>query len=236
MNTQKVQNLIRLSQDFIYAAKTNNDTSYFIQSLKDISYNTLILSLKTDECKKTFWINTYNAFIHSLLYKNPKQYEHRSDFFKLENIVIAGKKFSLNKIEHHILRRSKIKWGFGYFNNPFPDKIEKELRVLQLDYRIHFALNCGAKSCPPVAFYNAETINNQLDFATKAYLSTEVIYNEMNNCVYLPSLFNWFWSDFGGKKKIINLLKSLLIVPFDSNPTIEFKQYDWTLSLDNFSG
>ena len=35
-----------------------------------------------------------------------------------------------------------------------------------IDFRIHFALNCGAKSCPPIAFYSYDKINDQLDLAT----------------------------------------------------------------------
>ena len=44
----------------------------------------------------------------------------------------------------------------------------------------------------------------------------------------------WFRRDFGGKKKMINMVKSLNIVPEKASPSIEFKPYDWTLYLENY--
>ena len=226
--------LVKLSQNFMYAAKTDDEVSTFISDLKNIPYTDLISKIKTDDDKKAFWINLYNAYTNSSLHKNPEQYKSRSTFFKNKNIVVAGKTFSLDEIEHGILRRSKIKWSLGYFNKLFPGKTEKDLRVNQLDYRIHFALNCGAKSCPPIAFYNPENLNSQLDVATNAYLTGEVLYDNKKNIIALPALFNWFRRDFGGKKEIISLLKSKQLIPADVNPKIEFKKYDWSLYLDNF--
>ena len=226
--------LVKLSQDFMYAAKTGEDDTKFISQLKDMPYNNLLLTLKTDDDKKAFWINLYNAYTNSSLHKNPEQYKSRNKFFKNKNIIIAGKTFSLDKIEHGILRRSKIKWSLGYLNKLFPGKIEKQLRVNALDYRIHFALNCGAKSCPPIAFYNPESLNNQLGLATNAYLSGEVNFIHEKNVAELPALLSWFRRDFGGKKKIISLLRSKQLIPAAVNAKIKFKKYDWTLYLDNF--
>ena len=165
--------LVKVSQDFMYAAKTNEDVTTYINQLKDLKYDELQKNLKTDDDKKSFWINLYNAYTNASLHKDPDQYKNRNQFFKAKNIVVAGKTFSLDKIEHGILRRSKIKWSLGYFSKLFPNKTEKQLRVNKLDYRIHFALNCGAKSCPPIAFYNPENLNTQLDIATTAYLTAE---------------------------------------------------------------
>jgi hypothetical protein len=147
---------------------------------------------------------------------------------------VAGKTFSLDKIEHGILRKSKIKWSLGYLNKLFPGNTEKQLRVSKLDYRLHFALNCGAKSCPPIAFYNPENLNAQLDIAAKAYLSAEALYTKESNILQLPALVSWFRRDFGGKKKIVALLKQKNIIDAAVQPEIKFKKYDWSLYLDNF--
>ena len=106
----------------------------------------------------------------------------------------------MDDIEHGILRRSKVKWSFGYFNKLFPSAFEKKHRVDTLDYRIHFSLNCGATSCPPIAFYKPEQLDKQLEVATKVYLSGEAAYNEADNTVALPALMGWFRGVFGGKK------------------------------------
>ena len=226
--------LVRLSQDFIYAAKTGDETTEFINRLRQISFDELKNELQSDDEKKAFWINLYNAYTQVALKKNAEQYRKRGKFFGSRQIQIAGKEFSLDEIEHGILRRSKIKWSLGYLNKLFPGKKDKALRVTTLDYRIHFALNCGAKSCPPIAFYKSENINQQLDIATKAYLNGEAEYDKTTNKIKLPAIMSWFRRDFGGKKKMITLLQQLSIVPANRKPKIKFKSYDWTLYLQNY--
>jgi thiol-disulfide isomerase/thioredoxin len=226
--------LVKLSQDFMYAAKTGENVSSYITQLKDISYTYLLSTLKTDDEKKAFWINLYNAYTNTALQKNPELYKNRNTFFKNKNIIVAGKTFSLDNIEHGILRRSKIKWSLGYFSKLFPHKTEKELRVSALDYRIHFALNCGAKSCPPIAFYAAENLNSQLDLAATAYLTGEAAYDSNTHILHLPAILSWFRRDFGGKKKMVALIKAKQLIPPAVRPKIKFKKYDWTLYVNNF--
>ena len=226
--------LVQLSQEFMYAAKTGEETFAFISQLSSISTDDLISTVKTDDDKKAFWINLYNAYTQVALKDNPGKYNKRGNFFGSKFIKIAGQRFSLDDIEHGILRRSKIKWSLGHLNKLFPGKMEKKLRVDKLDYRLHFALNCGAKSCPPIAFYKPENINQQLDLATKAYLRGEAEYDETSNVIKLPALMSWFRRDFGGKKKMMKILRQLYIVPANKNPKIKFKDYDWTLYLQNY--
>lgn len=226
---------VRLSQDFLYAAKTGDSTKSYLSQLSALSYQDLVKSLKSDNEKKAFWINLYNGYTQVALQSNPEQYKARNSFFKAKNIAVAGESLSLDAIEHGILRRSKIKWSLGHLNKPFPSKKEKALRVKKLDYRIHFALNCGAKSCPPIAFYNNESLDTQLDLATKAYLTGEATYDSVKNIIYLPKLMSWFRADFGGKKGMKKILKQHGIIPADANPKIRFKDYDWTLSLNNYT-
>ena len=225
---------VKLSQDFMYAAKTNEATAAYVNKLQNLNYNELLTGLKTDDDKKAFWINLYNAYTNASLHSDPDQYKSRNKFFKNKNIVVAGKTFSLDKIEHGLLRRSSIKWSLGYFSKLFPNNTEKELRVNKLDYRIHFALNCGAKSCPPIAFYNPENINTQLDIAETAYLTAEAEYNRETNILKLPAILSWFRRDFGGKKGMISILKNKQLLNQDVTPEIKFKKYDWTLYLDNY--
>ena len=41
--------------------------------------------------------------------------------------------------------------------------------VTPMDPRIHFALVCGAKSCPPIKVYTPTTLQEGLDSATSAF-------------------------------------------------------------------
>ncbi len=226
--------LISVSQQLLLAAKTKESTGSFVNILQNISAEDIRNDLKSDNLKKAFWINLYNAYTQVILTKNPDFYKKRSSFFGSKQILIAGKNLSLDDIEHGILRRSKIKWSLGYFNKIFPSNFEKENRVDKLDYRIHFSLNCGAKSCPPIAFYDPEKLDKQLDAATKTYLKGEAEYDPGRNCVSLPALMRWFSKDFGGRKKMVEVLKQLAIIPADKNPKINFKKYDWDLFTENY--
>lgn len=226
--------LVQLSQELMYAAKSGDPTSAHIIQLQQLAYEDLKKHLRTDNEKKAFWINVYNGYTQYLLKQNKEAYKSRSCFFKKKQVAIAGKLFSLDDIEHGFLRRSKIKWSLGYLNKWFPSKTEKELRVATPDYRLHFALNCGAESCPPIAFYTPENLDAQLEVATRAYLTGEASYDSAGNTLTLPKLMSWFRRDFGGRKKMKLLAKQLGIVPPDKNPSVMFKAYNWNLYLDYY--
>lgn len=221
-----------LSQQLLLAAKTNKPVDSFTTLLS----NTTEAQLEnlTENQRKAFWINIYNGYTQIILNKSPDQYKKRNGFFISKQIVIAGRHLSLDDIEHGILRRSKIKWSLGYINKLFPAAFERRHRVSSVDFRIHFALNCGAKSCPPIAFYKPEQLDEQLDTATTGYLQGECEYDEAANKVSVPALLRWFRGDFGGKKKIIILLEKSSVIPEGKNPDIAFKNYDWNLYLKNY--
>lgn len=223
-----------LSAEFIYAAKTGGETIGIENKLQALSLDDLKNALKTDDEKKAFWINIYNGYTQILLKKDAGKYKKRNKFFKAKQIPIAGKIFSLDEIEHDILRRLKIKWSLGYFNKLFPSKINKSLMVKQLDYRIHFALNCGALSCPPIAFYDPANLETQLDIATRSYLTGEATYDTQNNSLKLPAIMGWFRHDFNGKKHMLKVVKKYNIVPQEKYPSISFKKYNWNLYLNNY--
>ena len=232
---QNVNKYNELSEQFIYAAKTGSDVSELIMSLEKINLDSLEANLSNDDEIKAFWINIYNGFTQYYLKKDPEQYKTRGKFFQAKQINVGGYKWSLDQIEHDLLRRSKIKWSLGYLNKIFVEKRIKKLRVDHLDYRLHFALNCGAKSCPPIAFYDPNHLNTQLDVATKSYLTGEAEYDAAKNKLYLPAIMGWFRRDFKGKKNMLKLVKKLGIVPMDKFPNISFKKYDWNLYLNNYN-
>jgi hypothetical protein len=234
MMAQEKVDYIKISQEILYAVKTDEPADIMMSQLANASDADLLKQLKSDIERKAFWLNVYNAYTQIGLKKDSNAYQHRNKFFSKKYIRIAGKKISLDGVEHGILRRSKWKYSLGHFNKLFKSKFERQFRVDKLDYRIHFALNCGAKSCPPIAFYKPEQIDKQLELATKIYLRNEVLFNGKDLTVELPAILSWFRGDFGGKKGIIRLLHQQQIVPDNVNPGIKWKKYDWTLSLKAF--
>ena len=45
--------------------------------------------------------------------------------------------------------------------------------VVELDPRIHFTLNCGATSCPPIRVYSAPNLDSQLNRAAASFLCAD---------------------------------------------------------------
>ena len=107
------------------------------------------------------------------------------------------------------------------------------LRVKKRNWRIHFALNCGAKSCPPVTIYDVERLNEQLSAGTKKYLNKFTTFDKENNIASVTSLFSWFRGDFGGIEGIKNILTDHHLIP-DKDTRLKISQYDWSLDLGNF--
>jgi hypothetical protein len=225
---------IYMSQDFLYAARADGDAAPYIDSFANVNEKVLLAQLKTENDKKAFFINLYNAYTQYILKKSPGKYKKRNAFFKAKQINLAGNQISLDKIENGFLRRSKVKLGLGYIGKLFPGKLEKKFRVSKVDYRIHFTLNCGAASCPAIAYYKPEKLEEQLEDATSAYLKGEVEYKKEENKLYLPATMSWFRGDFGGKNKQIKLIKKLGIIPSDASPKIKYKSYNWDLYLKNY--
>lgn len=46
--------------------------------------------------------------------------------------------------------------------------------VTPVDPRIHFALVCGAKSCPPIKLYSPDTLEEGLAAAAEAFIAADV--------------------------------------------------------------
>lgn len=227
--------LIDLSRNLLEDAYGKKDVSTFLAQLETLPLSEFVEQLNTDKKKKSFWINIYNAFIKIHLSENPRYYDDRRSFFKLPLIPIAQEKMSFAQIEHGILRRSQLEYFLGYITNPFPSKREKSLRVDERDFRIHFALNCGAKSCPPVAIYSAEHLDNELDKMAMAFLQKFSTHDIDENIVTTTSLFAWFKGDFNGGKGIREILVKYKICP-TTDVRVNTSPYDWTLDVENYLG
>lgn len=221
-----------LSQDFLRALKNGQSTEEFVNEYAIINQDSLASSLNTDEKKLSFWINTYNAFIQEKLKSNPALYKNRASFFEKPFINIGGQLVSFSDIEHGIIRRSQLMYFLGYLSNPFPGKWEKMFRVEKIDYRVHFALNCGAKSCPPIFICDDIFLNGQLEKATKSYLQDVSVVTDKK--IKTTSLFSWFRGDFGGLKNAKRILEEYNVISSeDLDKDFEFAYY-WTLELNNF--
>lgn len=228
------KSFLDLSSELLLATKIGKQAEEFVQEIARLNLSQLAKELKEDADKKAFWINLYNAFIQLILKENSLLQKDPQSLFTEKRIVVGGKPISFDLIEHGLLRRSQFKYGLGYLKNPFLGSFEKQFRVNQRDFRIHFALNCGAKSCPPIAFYEAQRLDRQLNEASASFLENESTYNPEKNELLTSRLFYWFSGDFGGKKGIIEIHSKWGILPEKMKPRILYKKYDWSLEMNKF--
>lgn len=172
-------------------------------------------SLVTDHQKNAFWINVYNGLTNYIILKEPikKQMKEVEGIFRKKIVTINGIPFSLDDIEHGILRRNARK------------KLPKDhpilpLMVTQLDYRIHFALNCGATSCPAIAFYTADNIDAELAMAEKAFVDASFLVDDVAKTICCSEIFKWYREDFGGR-----FLDDVRYAEYG----IDFMEYNWNV-------
>lgn len=222
--------LIALSRTLLLNVKLDRPTAYEEQQLKSISMKDFQHQLNTDDAKKTFWINIYNAYFQMLSNLDDIKMEI---IFTEKLIQIAQNKFSLDDIEHGLLRKYRWKWSFGYFSNPFVSQLIKNLAVQELDYRIHFTLNCGAKSCPPIAFYTLEKLDEELNNAMQAFIVSETSVDMNSKTIFTSKLLYWYGGDFGGYSEIKKVLGKVLKQDF-TDYKLSFKEYSWKTQLNNY--
>jgi len=167
-----------------------------------------------------FYINAYNALTIKLIltgYPGVKSIKDLGSFFsspwKKKLCRIDGKIITLDDIEHNILRPR--------FKDP----------------RIHFAINCAAKSCPPLRSepYYGGALDQQLDEMASAFMNDPSRNRLEGNTLYVSKIFDWFKEDFNGDilgfflKYAKGDLKEHLAVNKEKIK-VKYLDYDWSLN------
>ncbi|XP_028992653.1 uncharacterized protein zgc:152951 isoform X2 [Betta splendens] len=200
-----------------------------------------LLSLSREE-KLAFFINIYNALvIHGYLRLGPpSNIWQRYRFFNYVSYFIGGEVFTLQDIENGVLRGNRK--GVAQLRRPF-SKSDPRLQVALPDAEplVHFALNCGAKGCPPIKTYTPQDIDSQLRTAAEAFLGNDsgcVVDCEKRE-VRLSQIFKWYKADFGGTdEKLLSWVldhmgespkkTSLQDVLSAGKTKVSFLPYDWS--------
>jgi Protein of unknown function, DUF547 len=222
---------VALSGELLAGVRMQEDVTHWVAVLGQMDREGLARILHEDKRRKAFWINIYNAFNLLKLRVRPAHNKAaKARHFFGRDILVAGHVCSLNDIEHRILRRSRRWWGRGRWQRCWPDAWERAFRVDRLDARVHFALNCGAMSCPPIRAYAAGEIDAQLETATQGYLYTEVELQQ-DGKLTVSGLFRMYEFDFGGFSGIkafiqlyrpdLGIIKELRFRDFDGNPLLD---------------
>lgn len=130
-----------------------------------------------------FLLNAYNAFtLASIIERDPLPRSIRDipGVWRLRTHQLMGRPLTLDAIEHHILRRE--------YNEP----------------RIHAALVCAARSCPPLRRepYRGERLEAQLEDQTQRWLNGPhgVVIDRQEGTVNISPIFEWFAEDWQRKE------------------------------------
>lgn len=196
----------------------------------------------TDRRRKiSFWINIYNAaVIHGVIELGlSHSVKEIFKFFDRVSYEIGGFLFSLNDMEHGILRGNQSP-PYRLFK-PFGKKDRrKDFAVLPMDPRIHFALVCGATSCPPISFYEADQIDFQLQLAAESFInSPKVQILPGEKLLLLSMIFKWYKKDFGGSDQalvdtVLRFLdegeKKNFLKDHRDQIRMKYQPYDWSLN------
>lgn len=227
------------SMQLVEAVRDGKPHFMIARELASVSEDELFKNLDSESKKKAFWLNIYNAYVQILLLESPELFEDRNswlgyNFFSSPQITIAGKELSFDDIEHGIMRRSTIKVSLGYVRSWFVDDFVERFWWDEVDPRIHFVLNCGAASCPYIAPMHPDRVEEQLERGAKEYLEETTDYDAENNELEVTRLISWFRGDFGGVSGAVEMIKEYGIIPQDADPSVSYKEYDWTLELGNY--
>lgn len=221
---------------FLRAVRAGEDATPAADRLARLPVADLDAALAGDGARVAFWLNVYNAAAQRALSRDPDRYDNRRSFFGEELVTVAGRSLSLDAIEHRILRRGYPKWTLGYLRWPFVGDFASRLGPAERDPRVHFALNCGAASCPAIRPYTLEHVDDHLDVATRDYLDATVEFDPERTRVRVPRVFLWFRGDFGGKAGIFDFLREYDQLPADAHPRLEHREWDWSLDRGHFAG
>jgi hypothetical protein len=212
----------------------------------NVDYRNAVYSLRyvnlrdlSDVERKCFFINIYNTLMINglIVIGKPSGLLQKRNFYNHCKYNIGGYIFSLNDIEHGVLRANRK--PVGAIKKLFSKRdARREFIVSEFDPRIHFALNCGAKSCPPIKAYLPDQLDRQLDVAAKNFCDQEIEINDRT--VTMSKIFSWYYTDFGQTdSEILHYVcqylidkKDQMLSLFDTNSKIKvkFSSYDWSLN------
>lgn len=157
------------------------------------AYITTLAAQKPSSLSKpeafAYWANLYNALtlqvilnaypvksirdIKSENWLDPKAWLGP---WRTERVVVEGRRYALDDIEHKVLRPT------------------------QQDPRVHYAVNCASLGCPNLMnrAWQAATLEADLESAARAFINhPRAVVVRSDGTLKLSSIYKWFAEDFG---------------------------------------
>ena len=201
--------------EFIHTAVDSKKLSANPSIRKAVGYQKRVLR-KTHPPEKhneklAFWINAYNFFTLADIQDHYPVKSMKEIGWKLKHHNVGGREYSLNDIEHNIIRK---------MGEP----------------RAHFAINCASVGCPSLRRkpYTAENLDNDLIAMTENALKNPMHLRVEKNVwgsesVAATKLFRWFKDDFEVRPygKVLNFIHQFAPARYKA-----FDDYSGSISYD----
>lgn len=191
------------------------------------------------EERLAFWINVYNALAidAAVRFGLRGSVRERAGFFNHAAYRVGGLRFSLDALEHGVLRGNRP--ALPRLAPPFPPGDPRlALCLAPPEPRVHFALHCATRSCPPLRVYTAANVDAELEQATEDFIRGGGVAIEDRE-VRLSAIFAFYAEDFGGRDGIAALIcrhledereRGLLRAAFAAGRD-RYEPYDWALNV-----
>ncbi|MGH9430995.1 MAG: DUF547 domain-containing protein [Terriglobia bacterium] len=214
--------------DYAALKKNHAGLDSFIQEISATSPANAPRMFSTRAEQLAYWINAYNAWVLKIVVDH---YPIESitkiglipfSAFYVDRITLGDKSMTLNTLETGVLRSG--------FHEP----------------RIHFAINCASRSCPPLArqAYRAETLDQQLNAAARNFVNDNrnVTLDEAHHRIVLSMILKWYAKDFESavpsskKATVLDYLKTYLtpqrqtVLSHLQGAAVAYHPYDWSLN------
>ena len=210
-----------------YKALKANDKKTLDDLRRQLGTVDLLALSRSDQL--AYWINLYNVNVVGVVVDN----------YPVSSIkdISTDPIIRLNVFKKDVVQTKK---GAISLNDVENDKIREGFK----DPRIHFAINCAARSCPPIRTepYEGAKINDQLDDQVRKFLAgphgTRMEKSGGELTVHATKILDWFSADFqkwGGGQ--IPFLKRFVPPPqrnqmdaAGNQIELKFDDYDWKLN------
>ena len=162
----------------------------------------------------------------------------RKGFFTAEAYAIGGLAFSLDDIEYGVLRGNAHCWQRPWRRLRIRDA-HCRYAIEPRDPRICLALVHGARSSPPLSFYEAPGIEAQLCASADRFINSGgAVLNRQAGTLSLSRLFKWCAQDFGGSQGVVKFIANGLEDPADAaflrthaaSISVKLQEFDWSLN------
>jgi hypothetical protein len=173
-----------------------------------------------------FWIDVYNAFTIRLVL----------DHYPLRSIRDIGL-LPLAAFRQKIVPMPELRGATLSLNDVENDVLRGELAG---EPRIHFAIVCASKSCPPLRSeaYRGPDLDRQLDEQARTFLA-DPAKNRVElatHTLFLSSIFKWFRTDFEAAAGTVPAFVARYLEPVgaavarEPGVTVRYLDYDWSLN------